>query len=123
MDTLEYWTPADALAFRCPPEMVGQLRPREPPPVVLGERPDQTAARLYADRAMRALARLAEGDGRTALEAARTILDRAYGPALAPPPAAGAPALPEPEEPWPDWLKAQRLAHAYMPRIDRPNDD
>lgn len=124
METLDFWTPADALAFRCPPEAVGQLRPQTTvAPVVSGERPDVTEARLYAARAMRALARLAEGEGRTALEAARTILDRAYGPALAPlPPAAQQPSDPAPQpEEWPQWLEAQRLANAY--RLDHSGGD
>ena len=93
MDTLDYWTPQDALSFRCSPEEVGTLRPAAPLPVIAGERPDITSARLYADRAMRALARLAEGEGKVALEAARTILDRAYGPAL--PQVPERPALPQ----------------------------
>lgn len=116
MDTLDYWTPADALAFRCSVEEVGTLRPREPLPVIAGERPDVTEARLYAVRAMRALARLAEGEGRTALEAAKAILDRAYGPALLPAPPPPEAPLPQPEEPWPPYITQQR--HAYKMHAD-----
>jgi hypothetical protein len=116
METLDYWTPADALAFRCPPDKVGQLRPAPDAVALAGERPDQTAARLYADRAMRNLARLSEGEGKVALEAARTILERAYGPALGPAPQAVN--TPEPQGadpralPPPTWLDTEGR-HSY----------
>lgn len=118
METLDYWTPADALAFRCSVEQVGTLKPREvAQPGNPGLRDDVAEARLYAPRALRALARvMEEGTGRAAVEAAREVLARAYGAPLQPLPPAPPPALPQSEE-WPEWLTAQRLAHAYTPRL------
>lgn len=111
MDTLDYWTPADALAFRCSVEQVGTLRPLSTEPVaqVSTLRPDVAEARLYAQRAMRALARIMEsGESRASLEAAREILLRAYGPALQPePPPSAPPPTDQPDPrvlPAPDWL-------------------
>lgn len=128
MDTLDYWTPADALAFRCSVEQVGTLRPiAHPVNPDSSVRADQAEARLHAPRAMRALVRIMEsGETRAALEAAKEVLARAYGaPLEPPPPAPPAPTLPQPEE-WPDWLKAQRLQHAYTPNdrsLDYSGDD
>jgi hypothetical protein len=83
METLDIWTPADALAFRCTLEEVGSLRASDAAPVLAG-RADADLARGYAPRALRALARIMEAsDGRAAVDAAREILSRAYGPALA----------------------------------------
>lgn len=123
MDTLDYWTPEDALALRCEVAAVGTLRPAGAPVSVAGEREDVTLARAHAPRAIRALVRIMESDApRAALEAAKELLMRAYGPAyVAPAPAAPAPALPQPEE-WPEWLTQQRLADAYGLNSQRLND-
>lgn len=113
--TLDYFTPEDALAFRCSVAQVGTLKPadvsRETQP---GNdvRPDVTEARLHVPRAFRALVRIMEGDNqRAALEAAREILTRAYGPPMQPAlPAAPARTMPD-AQPHPDWLDRQRLAY------------
>ncbi len=110
MDTLDYWTPADALAFRCSVEQVGTLKPAQ----VSGE-PGQALsdlARAYAPRALRALARIAESsDSRAGVDAARLLLELAY------PPAPQAAPLPEPQEPEPapDYLTGQRLSYQNPP--------
>ncbi len=114
METLDYWTPADALAFRCGVADVGTLKPadvsRETQPGNAA-RADVAEALLYAPRAFRALVRIMEsGESRAALEAAREILQRAYGPALAPLPSPAQPAA-LPEAAHPEWLAAQRLAY------------
>jgi hypothetical protein len=124
--TLDYWTPADALAFRCSVAEVGTLKPadvsRETQPGNLRE--DVAEARLYAGRAFRALVRVMEGDSpRAALEAAKEILLRAYGPALAPAPLPAPGAAPEGVPPHPEWLEAQRLAYRageYLPGQNEP---
>lgn len=122
METLDYWTPADALAFRCTVAEVGTLKPPIAQLGNTGLRDDVAEARRYAPRALRALARIMEeSNGRAAVEAARELLSRAYGPVARPEPPA--PALPQLEEGWPDWLKAQRLQHAYTPTIDTKHDD
>ena len=112
METLDIWTPADALAFRCSLEEVGSLRAPDPVPVLAG-RADADLARTYAPRALRALARIMEGsDGRAGVEAAREILSRAYGPALTSanaPTSAGA----VPLDPWID--PEARLAYKITP--------
>lgn len=119
METLDYWMPADALAFRCSVEQVGTLKPSDAQPVNPDSnlRPDVAEARLHAPRAMRALVRIMEsGETRAALEAAREILSRAYGAALQPlpppppPPDPGAPPPPEPE-----WLSPERLKYQHQP--------
>jgi hypothetical protein len=119
MDTLDYWTPADALAFRCSVQAVGTLKPAATD-APLGNpelREDVAEARRYAPRAFRALVRIMEaGDTRAALEAARELLSRAYGPALAPvptPPAAQPASDPAPPEP--EWLTPERLAYQHQP--------
>jgi hypothetical protein len=107
MDTLDYWTPADALAFRCSVEQVGTLKPAEVLPS--GESGISDLARAYAPRALRALARVAEeGSGRPAVEAARLLLALAY-PAPLPSPAASPAA--SPDLPAPAWLDPSRLAY------------
>jgi hypothetical protein len=118
METLDYWTPADALAFRCSVSDVGTLKPadvsRETQPGNAADRlrADVAEARLYAPRAMRALARLMEGDNeRVALGAAKEILLRAYGAPLQPVPAPLPAAPATPEAAHPEWLAAQRLAY------------
>ncbi len=123
METLDYWTPADALAFRCSVAEVGTLRPEcaalplDAAPMDAALRPDVADARRYAPRAMRALVRIMESDApAAALGAAREILARAYGPAAAPAappaaPAAPADAAPADAAPALDWLSAQRLAY------------
>lgn len=118
MDTLEYWTPADALALRCSVAQVGTLKPAESrAPSDLRE--DVAEARLHAPRAFRALVRIMEGDSpRAALEAAREILTRAYGPALlpAPAPANTTQAIPElPAQVSDEWLTEQRLSYQTLP--------
>lgn len=66
------WSPADALAFRCPVDSVGFVAPHDvmdpaPPPLPLGEEVQR--------RAVFALLRMAEQcDGRVSLEAARELL-------------------------------------------------
>lgn len=115
MDILDYWTPEDALAFRCTIAQVGTLKPAVSDSSPDSPRADVDLARAYAPRAMRALARIMEnGDNRAAVEAAREILLRAYGPALpqVPAPAPVAPVdTPPPTPDHPPWLTAQR--HAY----------
>ena len=118
MEILDFWTPADALAFRCGVAEVGTLKAanvsRETQPGNDGLRDDVREARLYAPRALRALARIMEEDSpRAAVEAAKEILRRAYGDPVQPAPAP----LPSPAQPatladtHPDWLAAQRLAY------------
>ena len=111
MDTLDYWTPADALAFRCSVEQVGTLKPA---PVSGAPGQDLSdLARAYAPRALRALARIAESsDSRAGVDAARLLLELAY------PPAPAAPSAPAPldEPPAPDYLTGQRLAYQNQPR-------
>lgn len=120
METLDYWTPADALAFRCSVGQVGTLKPAAPStPCDAGSadlREDVAEARRYAPRALRALVRIMEaGESRAALEAARELLTRAYGPPLAQAPER--PPLPGPQEaePSPEWLDGQRLAYQNRP--------
>ena len=115
MDTLDFWTPDDALAFRCSVAEVGTLKSADAAAehAADGLRADVREARLYAPRAMRALVRIMEGErAAPALQAACEILRRAYGdpeqPAPLPKPAAPAP---HPYEPHPDWLDRQRLAY------------
>jgi hypothetical protein len=121
METLDFWTPADALAFRCSVSEVGTLKAadvsRETQPgnyahAADGLRDDVREARLYAGRAFRALVRVMEGDApRPALEAAKEILRRAYGEPVQPAPAALPAAEAAPEAAHPEWLAAQRLAY------------
>ena len=120
MDILDFWTPADALAFRCSVSEVGTLKAadvsRETQLGNDGLRDDVREARLYAPRALRALARIMEEDSpRAAVEAAKEILRRAYGdpvqPAPAPLPSPAKPATLAPELAHPDWLDRQRLAY------------
>jgi hypothetical protein len=119
MDTLDFWAPADALAFRCSVAEVGTLKPanvsRETQPGNDGLRADVAEALLHAPRAFRALVRIMEGDSpRAALEAAKEILRRAYGDPVQPVPAPLSPAQPAqgaPELAHPDWLDRQRLAY------------
>lgn len=108
------WHPEDALAGRCTVDDVGYARPLAPLEILEAEgipadlREDARLARRYAARAIQALARLAEGDSRAAVDAAREILARAYGPpitATTATPAEGAPGLPE-------WLtRYEHLTH------------
>jgi len=112
VDTLDYWTPADALAFRCSVEQVGTLKPA--PELPSGESGIHDLARAYAPRALRALARIAEeADTRAAVEAARTLLQLAYPsafqPPSAPPPKSGTPDVPD--LPAPSWYDPERLAY------------
>ena len=118
METLDFWTPADALAFRCSVSEVGTLKAADAALDAQshddGLRADVREARLYAPRAMRALVRLMEGDSeRVALGAACEILRRAYGEPVqpAPAPVPAQPAQAAPELAHPDWLDAQRLAY------------
>ena len=119
METLDYWQPQDALEFRCPPEAVGTLRPGDAVPVPQGASDLQRMALAYAPRAMRALARLAEGEGRAAVLAAQAILAYAYpapAPGAAPSPAPGALAPPP-------WLEeGKRLSYAAGPDVCLGND-
>jgi hypothetical protein len=122
MDTLEYWTPADALALRCSVAQVGTLKPAEGSrnsETLPDLRDDVREARLHAPRAFRALVRIMEGDSpRAALEAAREILTRAYGPALlpAPAPATTTQAIPDvPAQVSDEWLTEQRLSYQTLP--------
>lgn len=113
------WLPEDALAFRCPVESVGCLRDPATllgPPEGLPEglRPDQAAAQRMAPFALLHLARLATGDGRSAVDACKELLLRAYGP-----PAAGAAPGQAPNTAFPDWLTHRRLA--YQEGNDVPN--
>ena len=112
MDTLDYWQPADALAFRCTPEEVGHLKPGPGAavPVPQGASDLQRMALAYAPRAMRALARIAEGEGRAAVLAAQAILAYAY-----PAPAPGMPSPPKDVGALapPPWLEEdKRLSYA-----------
>lgn len=104
-----FWTSDDAIAGRCSVAAVGFPRPVEVLdvlPLLPGTREDAALAQRYAPRAMAALARLMEGEGRAAVEAAREVLARAYGPPVAPVsnlPPANPGALPAPE-----WLEPNR---------------
>jgi hypothetical protein len=121
METLDFWTPADALAFRCSVSEVGTLKAADvsretqagnAARAADGLRDDVREARLYAGRAFRALVRVMEGDApRPALEAAKEILRRAYGEPVQPAPAALPAAQAAPELAHPDWLDRQRLAY------------
>jgi hypothetical protein len=124
METLDFWTPADALAFRCSVSEVGTLKAADvsretqagnAARAADGLRDDVREARLYAGRAFRALVRVMEGDApRPALEAAKEILRRAYGDPLQPAPApvpVAQPAQAAPGLAHPDWLDRQRLAY------------
>lgn len=110
MDTLDYWTPEDALSFRCAVADVGTLKPSE-----VCESDLRTLALAYAPRAMRNLARISEGDGKPALEAARLILAYAYP---APPPALPSVADAPPDSgalPPPPWLdQSSRLNYQSL---------
>jgi len=113
MDTLTYWDLADSLAFRCRPEDVGTLRPAEATQVPEGATERQRLALALAPRAMRALGRLMDGEGRTALEAARLVLAYAYPEPPEPPPSP-APASVPPDTgalPPPPWLDPERLSY------------
>lgn len=117
----------DALAKRCELSQVGHLREANESEVLDALDPSdiRTLALRYAPRAVANLARLAEGEGRSALEAARLLLSYAYGPPALPAP----PAAPTPDElPFPAW--AQRPAPgARLPpvesagAIDGPGND
>jgi len=129
-DTLDYFTPDDALAFRCSVSQVGTLKPadvsRETQPgndARPDMRDDVREALLYAPRAFRALVRIMEaGESRAALEAAKEILSRAYGPPMQPAlPAAPARTMPD-AQPHPDWLDRQRLAYRAG-EYDRPSGE
>jgi len=120
MDTLDYWTPADALALRCPVAAVGTLRPAAPRgESPAGIREDVDLARAHAPRALRALVRIMEaGESRASLEAAKELLLRAYGPALDQTPPAPAPVAPvdgaDPRAlPAPPWLETDKR-HNYQ---------
>lgn len=119
METLDYWSPADCLASRCSVAEVGTLRPQEPqraPQMALGGREDVRLAREHVPRAIRALVRVMEGDNpRAALDAAKELLSRAYGPAL---PQTGETALPGMAQP--DWLTSQRHAYKAGDYVDSP---
>jgi hypothetical protein len=119
METLDYWTPQDALAFRCTVAQVGTLKPLQDAQGIGadGLRTDVALARSYAPRALRALVRVMETEGGyAAVQAAREILLRAYGPPQTGLSAPGA-------LPVPDWIGNERLAYRNAPngpRIDDP---
>lgn len=114
MDTLDYWTPADALAFRCTVAQVGTLKPAAELPGQ--ESGIQDLARAYAPRALRALARIAEdSDTRAGVDAAALLLAYAYPGALTPP--KPEPSMPEPSTPepsMPEWLTPDRLMYQAL---------
>jgi hypothetical protein len=98
--------PRDALNGECSVAQVGTLKPLRTF-TEGGARWDVAEARSYAPRAMRALLRIAEaGEGRAAVEAAREILTRAFGPASF---------VPTPDVQTslstPDWLTGNRLTY------------
>jgi len=108
------WLPEDALALRCSVEEVGTLRPDVDVLERLGPgREDQQLARRYAPLAVAHLARLAAGEGRSAVAACLALLERAYGPPAAAEgenahaSAGNSPAMPS-------WLTEQRLRDAYQ---------
>jgi hypothetical protein len=96
------WTLEDALQGRCSVPEVGcvRLEAQEATPAPPGARQDRVLALAYAPRALRALARVMEAsDGRAAVEAAKELLARAYGPPQAQEPGAvPRETLPEPQE-------------------------
>lgn len=89
------WTPSDALALRCPVELVGTLRHDLDSP---GPESDLAKQRLAAF-ALAQLARLAQGEGRAAVDAARLLLERC------------APAIGGAPQDWPDWMTRERLGY------------
>jgi hypothetical protein len=98
----DVWTLADAAAFRCSLEQVGCVRPVDVSPLT-GDIREQASA--YAPRMLRELARLAGGEGMTAVRAAMAVLQLASTPAPAAPPGTGA-------QPLPDWVdEGQRLRY------------
>jgi|KBSMisStandDraft_5_1062788.scaffolds.fasta_scaffold00198_36 hypothetical protein len=117
------WLPEDALALRCSVEEVGTLRPDVDVLERLQTgREDQQLARRYAPLAVAHLARLAAGEGRSAVSACLAILDRAYGPSAAFEPPPERPASPA----MPPWLTEQRLRDAYQGMewgTDNPHTD
>lgn len=114
MDTLDYWTPADALAFRCTVAQVGTLKPAAELPGQ--ESGIQDLARAYAPRALRALARIAEdSDTRAGVDAAALLLAYAYPGALTPPkPELSTPETLPPESSMPEWLTPDRLTYQSL---------
>jgi hypothetical protein len=109
------WLPADALAFRCTVDEVGTLRkhPSVAPPEGAGDaqsqsqgvRLDVEAARRLAPHALLHLARLATGEGRSAVDACKELLLRAYGPAQA------SPSDETTSTPLDPWLARSRLSY------------
>ena len=103
------WLPEDALQGRCSVADVGTLRPGG---IDLAQ-PDGTLdvralARRLAPVALMHLARLAGGEGRSAVQACEALLAWAYESPRA---LAATSSLPGTGE-WPDWLTAQRLRYA-----------
>jgi hypothetical protein len=117
------WLPDDALAGRCSVEEVGTLREgNESLTLADGSLSPAALARRLAPIALMHLARLAQGEGRPAVEACRELLTWAY----VSPSAIQGSASPQTELPSRDYLNGQRFAgfqQGALPGLHEGHDD